>query len=308
MKNIEFCSFNADVALADQIASGFNKKLHVVQIDRFADSELQVRLPEGVSVEGKTFFIVHSTSRPVQENIMLLSLLVYRLKQLAAAKIIAVVPYFGYARQCKTIDGKRGAAALIACFIESAGVDEVVVIEPHDEQLAALFSIPFHKVNLSKTIAEHIESHIPNAAGCCVVAPDHGAYERAAHIASYLGVPVVTFGKERYGINKIKIFERKGDCLSDRAIMIDDIIDTGSTALHVAQALRDEGIHSIYGYFIHPVFSDDVLMHLQTGPFEKIFVSPSIAYEKGSLKKVKLFDILEAIVEVLKQVIKKNGY
>ena len=224
-KNYAFFALNKKFGLAQSIATFFNRPLHEVQIDRFADSEVRIVLPETEDFSGTTAFVIHSTSTPVHDTLMQLLLVVHALKQRKVAQVVAVIPYFGYARQCQE-NGKQGAAALVAQLVQAAGVDVLVVVEPHDQQLKHFFSIPFYTVSVHKLIAEHIKKTIPNLSSCCIVAPDRGAQERVQKIADHLSLPIGIFDKERYGVNQVKITSVEGACPGKCAIIIDDIIDT----------------------------------------------------------------------------------
>lgn len=303
MKNeYEFFALHKDFKLAHALASSFGKQLHVVRVDRFADSEVRIVLPEDVALSGATAFIVHSTSAPVHDNFMQLALLVHLLKQHGARRVVAVVPYFGYSRQCEADDGTQGTAAVVARMLEAAGIDAVMTVEPHDKKLATLFTVPLHAVDLHAVIAKHARQNIPNIENCCLVAPDHGARERAHDIANLLGVPLVLFGKERYGIDKVRITGVEGSCSKDCAVLVDDIIDTGGTALSVANQLRDAGVKKLYGYFVHPVLSGDVVKRLHIGPFEKVFVAGTIQVPENAHDIVHEFAIVEALVNSLKEI------
>jgi len=301
-KTYEFFALSKDFGLAQSTAAFFNRPLHLVQIDRFSDSEIRVVLPEIEDFSGTTAFVIHSTSAPVHDNLMQLLLVVRALKQRNVSHIVAVVPYFGYARQCQEND-KPGAAALIAKIVQVAGVDALVVVSPHDQQLKRFFSIPFYAVSMHERIAQHIKKTIPDLSACCIVAPDRGARERAQKIADHLELPMMTFGKKRYGVNKVKITGVEGTCPGECAIIIDDIIDTGKTALQVCQELLNGGVKTIYGYFVHPVFSGDAMSRLQSGPFKKIFITDSLPLSAAIQKSMDVIFIAESVADVIKRVI-----
>ena len=301
-KNYAFFTLNKNFELAHSVASFFNRPLHEVQIDRFADSEVRVVLPKAEDFFGITAFIIHSTNAPVHDNLMQLLMVVHALKQRNVSRVVAVVPYFGYARQCLE-NGKPGAAVLIAHLVQTAGVEALVVVEPHDRQLKQLFSIPFYTVSVHELIAEHIKKTIPNLSSCCIVAPDRGAQERVQKIADYLGLSMMTFGKERYGVNQVRITGVEGTCPGECAIIIDDIIDTGQTALQVCQELLNGGVQTIYGYFVHPVLSGDAIKRLLSSPFKKIFITDSLPLSVAIPKSMGVLSIAESVTNVIKRVI-----
>ncbi len=295
-----FFALNKDFPCAQALAQSFHQPVNVIDVVRFADSELHLTVPELPA--HTTAVVVHSTSAPVSDTIMQLLLLISALKARGAAKIVAVIPYFAYSRQCQAEDGKVGHAQAIVKALEAVGTDAVVTVEPHSEELKNLFSIPFYPVRLHDLIAEHCVHKIPNAHNCCIVAPDHGARERAEKVAQLLGAPLVQFKKERYGVNKVRVTGVHGGCMSDCAILIDDIIDTGSTALNVAHELQQSGVKHLYGYFVHPVLSGDILTRLQHGPFEKLCVSDTIFLSAQARTCLEEFSIVQALVHVMKEI------
>jgi len=301
-KNYAFFTLNKNFGLAQSIASFFNRPLHAIQIDRFADSEVQVVLPEAEDLSGITACVIHATNAPVHDNLMQLLMVVHALKQRKVARVIAVVPYFGYARQCLD-SGKQGAAALVAQLVQAAGVDALVVVEPHDQQLKQFFSIPFYTVSVHELIAEHIKKTIPNVSTCCIVAPDRGAQERVQKIAQYLSLSTIIFDKERYGVNKVKITDVEGSCSGTCAIIIDDIIDTGKTALQVCHKLFNDDVQTVYGYFVHPVCSGDAIKRLSLSPFKKIFITDSLPLSAEIQKSMEVVSIVESVANVIKRVI-----
>jgi ribose-phosphate pyrophosphokinase len=272
--------------------------VHVVSVDRFADSELHLNLPELDPTA--TAVVVHSTSHPVQDNIMQLLLLIDALKARKVSKIIAVIPYFGYSRQCQADDGGPGHAQAIVHALEAVGVDAVVVVEPHSDKLHKLFSVPFYPVYVHDIIAQHCLHNIPNVHNCCIVAPDHGAQDRADKVAKIVGAPLVVFEKERFGINKIRITGASGGGVGECAIVIDDIIDTGSTILSVVDELHKLGVRQVYGYCVHPVVSGNLLERLQHKPFEKLWVSDTIALGDSARGLMEELCVVQAIVDVLR--------
>jgi len=303
MKNkFEFFSLNKAFALAADVAKRFKKDLYIADIVQFADSEIEVRLKEDLNVKGKLAFVIHSTCEPVDEHIMQLLFLIDLLKKRGAKKVHLIIPYFGYSRQCinkKT--GKPGNAGIIAKLVETAGADSVTVVEAHNKKLAAFFSIPFCNISLHSLIASHIRNRFEDRETLCLVAPDDGAKERVRAIASMLHLPTVFFSKKRYDINKVEIVGVTGDCLGKRAIIIDDIIDTGSTAMKVADILVSKEVSHVYGYFVHPVLSANAPNALESSVFEKIYVSNSIGLsDDKKIDKIETFDISDALVDYVK--------
>ncbi|MCX5922385.1 MAG: ribose-phosphate pyrophosphokinase [Candidatus Dependentiae bacterium] len=288
--------------LAQKIAQGFGKQLIVPEITQFADGDIEVTFADYTLLRGATVFIVQSTNPPTHYNLMQFLLLVHAVKNAGAARIVGVVPYFGYARQDKSIiPGGKGAAELVARMIEAAGVDELVVVELHAPLVATFFSIPVHSVSVVPLLIEHIEQQDIVLNETCIVAPDHGAQDRALAVADSLKVGHIVFAKERYAADQTRIGARSGDCVGTTAIIIDDMIDTGGTALHVCDALREQGFSTIYGYFVHPVLSGTAIDLLEKSHFTAVYVANTISLQKTS-PKIKQFDISSLIIDTLKNI------
>ncbi|MDR3549783.1 MAG: ribose-phosphate diphosphokinase, partial [Candidatus Babeliales bacterium] len=152
------------------------------------------------------------------------------------------------------------------------------------------------------TIADHARATI-NLEDACVVSPDKGSQTTAQLLAKKLGVSCITFAKERHAPNKTRIIDTGDQVDAKTAIIIDDIIDTGNTALNVCKALHQNGFTQIYGYFVHPVLSDDCVSSVEHSYFDTLFVSNSIALEQES-EKIKQFDISDLLAEKINQIVK----
>jgi len=301
MKKFEFFSLSKDFNLAQNVAGYFKKSLHVPNVVRFADSEINLRFSENFDVSEKEIVVIHSTVDPINESLMELIFLIDYLKQMGAAKVHTIIPYFGYSRQCEyNREGVLGHSSIIAKMIEIAGADSVAVLEAHDKRLASFFKIPFEDIKLDQILAQHIKNNCINLDDCCLVAPDKGAVKRVERIAKILDISTLFFTKKRYGINKVEIVEASGKLACKSAIIVDDIIDTGSTAIKVANILADQGANHIYGYFVHPVFSGKAVTQLKNSSVEKVFVSNSIILQEDEkIDKVEVFDVTKALIGYL---------
>ncbi len=213
------------------------------------------------------------------------------------------MPYFGYGRQEKSdIKGKPGPAQVIAHLYQGAGIDYVMMVELHTPIIQTFFVIPSYNITVNNLIAQHIHHTFGKDASVCLVAPDKGAEERVADIAQHVGCGFTVFKKERYAIDKTRIIGQTNACNAMHAIIIDDIIDTGGTAIDAADKLLQQGFSTVSGYFVHGVFSGNALEHINASAFNKVFVSNTIEHKQlDAYKKVEVFDVSNQIADVIKK-------
>ena len=296
-----YITINDTSSLAKQVTQKLGMPLHTAQVQRYADGEMRVVLQEPDLYSGQQVCIIQSTSAPVLEHIALVAFLADELRNAGAQHVRALVPYFGYARQEKSgMPGKPGPAALIAKWLEAAGIAHIMSVVLHTEAIKQFFSIPVENVTLEPFIAQYIKAHIPHEKKFCLVAPDKGAAAWVQNIAQQIGADYMVFEKERYGINKTRVVSCSGSCGGNTAIIIDDIIDTGGTALHVAQELKTMGMQDIYGLFVHPVLSGDALQKVEHSVFKQVFVGNTIAVVVEHVSKITVFDVSTELATLLK--------
>jgi ribose-phosphate pyrophosphokinase len=297
--------------LAQKIAKRLNKKLHAATFQQFADGEINIVLPNPELFRDTIAVLIQSTGVRVNEHTLGVAYCAHELKNAGAYKVIAVIPYLGYARQERsTITGKLGQAAVVAQLFQASGIDELVAVELHELSLIDLFSIPVHHIRLQQTIVHDIQRRLlPRS--LFMIAPDQGAQAYVNEIAHELGVSALLFEKERYGKDKTRIIGDWGSCEHSNeyaqqvGVMVDDIIATGGTAINVCNMLCEQGFTTIYGYFVHPVLAGPALERLKESHFAKIFVSNTLplsaqAYATGLIE---LFDVSDPIIEKLQEVL-----
>ena len=289
-------------SLASRIAEQCGKILHYAQVIRFADGETQVTFENANFWHNKHAVIIQSTHPLPQEQILHVAFLAHELKNAGCAKITAVIPYFGYSRQEKShIPGKSGRAHVVAQSLQNAGIDQIITIEAHTPILESFFTIPFQSLSLVDFIAQHSRQHIDLSHGVSLIAVDKGAYNHARAIAQKLNCNTIQFTKERYAHDKTRIIGISDTCTTPTAIIVDDIIDTGVPHC-TCDELTKKGVKHIFGYFAHPIFSNDALSKVQTSNFEKVFVSNTIALKDlPHHNKIELFDTSAIIVQQIKQ-------
>lgn len=301
MTNLEFITIDQSAQLPHKITQIFGKQLHVADVKHFSDGEIYVGLTNPEIWQNKKAVIIQSTAKPVNERVLEVAFLAHELKNAGAQWVVAVEPYFGYARQEKsTIIGMPGPAQVIAHLYQGARIDQMMMVDLHTSVVQSFFVIPTHNIKTDDLIAQHIKKTFGNES-ICLIAPDEGAQERIATIAQKVNCSFNVFEKERYGVNKTRIVGQIGSCRGSRAIMIDDIIDTGGTAMQAADQLLQQGFNEVYGYFVHGVFSGNALERIANSAFTKVFVSNTIQQPKDLPKKIEVFDVSNEIAKIIKE-------
>ncbi len=265
-------SGTANRPLAEQIAAELEVPLCCVTIDRFADGEIFVRIDE--NVRGRDVFIIQPTSAPA-ENVMELLLLIDAAQRASAARVTAVVPYFGYARQDRK-DQPRVAigAKLLANLIVEAGADRVVSIDLHQHQLQAFFDIPVDHLYALPVFVAHYEAR--NLEPLVVVASDVGAAKMARGYARRLGGEMAMIDKRRPAPNVSEVATVVGDVDGKNCLIPDDMIDTGGTMVGAVHALKEKGAEDIYICATHALLSGPAVERLSGLPVKEVTVTDTI--------------------------------
>ena len=265
-------SGTANRPLAEQIAAELDAPLCAVTIDRFADGEIFVRIDE--NVRGRDVFIIQPTSAPA-ENVMELLLLIDAAQRASAARVTAVVPYFGYARQDRK-DQPRVAigAKLLANLIVEAGADRVVSIDLHQHQLQAFFDIPVDHLYALPVFVAHYEQLRLDP--LVVVASDVGAAKMSRGYARRLGGEIAMIDKRRPEPNVAEVVTVVGDVEGKNCLIPDDMIDTGGTMVGAVNALKENGAKDIYICATHALLSGPAVERLSTLPVKEVTVTDTI--------------------------------
>lgn len=269
-----------DFDLATALADHLKLPLYHVGLNRYPDGEIRFLFNQWHLFENQSVTIVHSTGYPVNDNIIALVLLADILKKYNARIERIIIPYFGYARQCQPCADQPGSVQAIISLLETVPCDQWLVVELHNPSIITLFSKPIVNVVLDTLIAKNIELMLSDYADYCVVAPDHGAAQRAESVARLLNVPLITCQKKRSDDHHIEM-SCVGDVSHKKAIIIDDIVSTGATVIEVIKQLNKKGITRGCGFFVHPVFADDSFEQFAENPFfEKIIVCNTLQIPK----------------------------
>jgi len=266
---------NAIPELARKIADRLYIKLGDADVGRFSDGEISVQINE--NVRGSDVFIIQSTCAPTNDNLMELIVMVDALRRASAGRITAVLPYFGYARQDRRVRSARVpiTAKVVADFLSSVGVDRVLTVDLHAEQIQGFFDVPVDNVFGSPVLLEHMKQqtfHDP-----VMVSPDIGGVVRARAMAKLMNdADLAIIDKRRPKANESQVMHIIGDVNGRDCVMVDDMIDTGGTLAKAAEALKKNGARRVFAYATHPVFSGNAVENLKNSQIDEVIVTDSI--------------------------------
>lgn len=293
--NAKIFSGTGSEYLAEKISKKFGEPLGKVNIQRFSDGEIGVEFQE--SIRGRFVFLVQSTFSPV-DNMMELLLMIDAAKRASAYKVIAVVPYYGYARQDRK-DRPRVAigSKLVANMLVAAGADRVVTMDLHAPQIQGYFDIPVDHLDSSAIFIPYIESL--NLKNLTFAAPDVGSANRIREIASYFECEMVICDKHRKRANEIASMVVIGDVTDRDIVLIDDICDTGSTLTKSAGLMKEKGARSVRALCTHPVLSGKAYENIENSVLEELVVCDTIPLKQKS-SKIKVLSVDELFAVALR--------
>ncbi|MFM1774777.1 MAG: ribose-phosphate pyrophosphokinase [Bacteroidota bacterium] len=278
--SVKIFSGTGSQELAQKIAQRFGAPIGKVNIQRFSDGEIQPVFLE--SVRGDYVFLVQSTFAPT-DNLMEMLLMIDAAKRASAYKIIAVIPYYGYARQDRK-DKPRVAigSKLIATLLESAGANRVITMDLHAAQIQGFFDVPVDHLDSSAIFIPYINDlKLQNLA---FAAPDVGSTNRVREIASYFNAEMVICDKHRKRANEIASMVVIGDVTGKDIILVDDICDTGGTLAKAAGLLKEKGARSVRAMITHPVLSGNAYANIENSVLEELVVCDTIPLKQESAK------------------------
>ena len=300
--NLMVFTGNANPALADAIAKNIGVPLGRASISKFSDGEVSVELNE--NVRGKDVFVIQPTCAPTNDSIMELLLMSDALHRASANRITAVIPYFGYARQDRRVRSARVAisAKVVADMIGAVGVNRVLTVDLHAEQIQGFFSIPVDNVYGSPVLTDDIERQ--NYSNLTVVSPDVGGVVRARAVAKQINVDLAIIDKRRPTANEAQIMHIIGDVNGKSCLIVDDMVDTAGTLCKAADALKDHGATKVVAYCTHPVLSGPAIQNIEGSNLDSLVVTDTIPLnEKAkSCKSIRQLSMAKLLAESIRRV------
>ncbi|MGM0630998.1 MAG: ribose-phosphate pyrophosphokinase [Pseudomonadota bacterium] len=275
MPDMKLFAGNATPELAQKIADRLYIKLGEASVGRFSDGEISVAINE--NVRGSDVFILQSTCAPTNDNLMELIVMVDALRRASAGRITAVMPYFGYARQDRRVRSARVpiTAKVVADFLSSVGVDRVLTVDLHAEQIQGFFDVPVDNVFGTPVLLEHMRQQ--NFDNPVVVSPDIGGVVRARAFAKLMDdTDLAIIDKRRPSANVSQVMHIIGDVKGRDCIIVDDMIDTGGTLCKAAEALKSHGAKRVFAYATHPVFSGNAVQNIKDSDIDEVIVTDSV--------------------------------
>ncbi len=294
---VSIFSGRASKYLAHKIAEKYGTTLGETIVVDFSDGEFQPSFEE--NVRGRDVFLVQSTFAPT-ENLFELLLMVDAARRASARKIIAVIPYFGFARQDRKDKPRVSIAAkMVANLLTSTGVSRLITIDLHADQIQGFFDVPVDHLYASNIFVPYIESlNLPNLT---MASPDTGGTRRAASYAKMLNTGFVICYKQRAKPNVVEVMSLIGDVKDRDVVLIDDIIDTAGSITKAGQLIMDNGASSVRAFCTHPVFSGDALKRIEDSPFTEVVVTDTIPL-KVEHEKIKVLTTAGLFAEVIRRV------
>lgn len=285
--------------LAEKIAKSYGIDLGKSLVTDFSDGELQTSYEE--NVRGRDVFIVQSTFSP-GDNILELLMMIDAAKRASARNIIAVIPYFGYARQDRKDKPRVAIAAkLMANLLISAGVTRIITLDLHADQIQGFFDVPVDNLYASNIFIDYI--HDLNMPNIIMASPDTGGTRRAASYAKALNTGFVICYKQRAKPNVVANMQLIGDVEGKDVIIVDDIIDTAGTITKAAQIIIDKGANSVRAFCTHPILSGAAYEKLADSPFTEIVTTDTVPLDKNkNTDKFHVLTTADLFSEVIKRV------
>jgi len=296
-------SGNAHPQLAQDIARYLRIPLARAQVGRFSDGEINVEILE--NIRGREVFIIQPTCPPASENLMELLVMVDAARRASAARITAVIPYFGFARQDRRPRSSRVpiTAKLVAKLIATAGVDRVLTVDLHADQIQGFFDIAVDNVYASPILLADVWKQKYD--DMVVVSPDVGGVVRARALAKRLGdADLAIIDKRRARANQSEVMNIIGEVEGKNCVMIDDMVDTAGTLCHAAGALKEHGAVSVAAYITHPVLSGPAVTRINDSELDEMVVTDTIPLNEAAraCEKIRQLSVAEMLAETMRRI------
>ncbi|NND54783.1 MAG: ribose-phosphate pyrophosphokinase [Gammaproteobacteria bacterium] len=294
---------NANPELSRRIAFALNLPLGKAQVGRFSDGEINVEILE--NIRGREVFIVQSTCPPVNDNLMEMLIMADACRRASANSITAVIPYFGYARQDRRPRAARVpiTAQLVASMIGAAGINRVLTIDLHADQIQGFFPVPVDNVYASPVLLG--DAWKQDRADMVVVSPDIGGVVRARALAKRLDdAELAIIDKRRPRANESQIMNIIGDVTGKNCVMIDDMVDTAGTLCKAADFVKSKGAKSVRAYITHPVLSGPAIERINESHLDEMVVTDTIplSAEGAASPKIRQLGVAELLAETMRRI------
>ena len=293
---------NANPKLAAAVAQHLHIHLGRATVGRFSDGEVMVELLE--NVRGRDVFVLQSTCAPTNDNLMEVMVMVDALKRASAGRITAAMPYFGYARQDRRPRSARVAitAKVVADMLSSAGVNRLLTMDLHSDQIQGFFDIPVDNIYASPILLSDVWKHdYPNL---IVVSPDGGGVVRARALAKELEADLAIIDKRRPKPNVAKVMNIIGDVVGRTCLIMDDMVDTANTLCEASNALKEKGAARVLAYCTHPVLSGPAIERIENSALDELVVTDTIPLSEAArdCKRIRQLSTAELLAETIRRI------
>jgi len=293
---------NANPRLAEEVARHLNIRLGRAVVGRFSDGEVMVELLE--NVRGKDVFVLQSTCMPTNDTLMEVMVMVDALKRASAGRITAAIPYLGYSRQDRRPRSARVAitAKVVANMLTVAGVDRVLTMDLHSDQIQGFFDVPVDNIYASPILLGDVWKH--GYQNLVVVSPDVGGVVRARALAKRLESDLAIIDKRRPKPNVAKVMNIIGDVRGRTCVIMDDMVDTANTLCEAAQALKEHGAAKVLAYCTHPVLSGKAIERIENSTLDELVVTDTIPLRDDAKQctRIRQLSVAELLAETMRRI------
>ncbi|MBU0783606.1 MAG: ribose-phosphate pyrophosphokinase [Gammaproteobacteria bacterium] len=298
---------NAIPALAESVAKQLNIPLGKATVGRFSDGEVMVEINE--NVRGKDVFVLQSTCAPTNDNLMEMMVMIDALKRASAGRITAAIPYFGYARQDRRVRSSRVAitAKVVANMLQVVGVDRVLTMDLHADQIQGFFDIPVDNIYASPVLLGDVWKQ--NLDNLMVVSPDVGGVVRARALAKRLNCDLAIIDKRRPRANVAEVMNIIGDVKDRTCVIMDDMVDTANTLCKAAAALKANGAKKVVAYCTHPVLSGGAIQRVEESDLDELVVTDTIplSEEAQNSNTIRVLSVDELLAETIRRIVRSDS-
>ncbi len=298
---------NSNITLSKEIANHLKIDLVDAEIKRFSDHEVFVEIKE--NVRGEDIFVVQSTSKPANDNIMELLITIDALRRASARRITAVIPYYGYARQDRKAAPRTPISAkLVANLVTSSGADRVLTLDLHASQIQGFFDIPVDNLYASPAFAADIKQNFASD-NLVIISPDVGGLVRARDVAKRVGADLAIVDKRRPRAGVSEVMNIIGDINGKNCIIVDDIVDSGGTLCNAAEALITKGAASVSAYITHGVLSANAHEKIANSKLKNLVITNSIEPRKETLevKNIRIINMANLLGEAIRNIAEEKS-
>lgn len=302
MADLMVFSGNANPELAEKVVRNLGIPLGDVTVGKFSDGEVLIELNE--NVRGRDVFVIQPTCAPTNDNIMELVVMIDALHRASAGRITAVIPYYGYARQDRRVRSARVpiSAKVVADMLATVGVDRVLTVDLHSEQIQGFFNVAVDNVYGSPVLLADIEKQ--NFQDLVVVSPDIGGVVRARAVAKQLDIDLAIIDKRRPKANEVEVMHLIGEIDNRTCLLVDDMVDTAGTLCNAAKVLKDRGAKKVVAYATHPVLSGGAIERLNKSEMDELVVTDSIplSNEAKKCKIIRQLTLSHMLAEAMRRI------